>query len=49
MRIDMRIVNKYEQIGEYSCIPSAVELVLKPLEKVHQDYYEQQKKGNACT
>jgi hypothetical protein len=43
MKIDTKILDKHQQIGEYSCIPSAVEMVLKLLGKVDPDYHEQQK------
>jgi hypothetical protein len=42
MEIDWNIVNSHLQKYQYSCIPSAVELVLKLSGKVSLDYYELQ-------
>ena len=40
--INMNIVNQHEQMCKFSCIPSAVELVLKLLGRVKEDYYNLQ-------
>jgi hypothetical protein len=37
-----RIIDQHQQISLQSCIPSAVEMVLKLLGKVDSDYYDQQ-------
>lgn len=42
MNIDKEIVNSHEQKYRFSCIPSAVEIVLKLLKRVDHDYYELQ-------
>ncbi|MCD6379961.1 hypothetical protein J7M07_05900 [bacterium] len=40
--ISRAIINKHKQLYPMSCIPSAVEMVLKLLGKAPLDYYEQQ-------
>jgi hypothetical protein len=42
MEIDWKIIDSHEQKFENSCIPSAVEMVLKLLKKVDSSYYDQQ-------
>ena len=42
MNVDWEIINSHEQKFRYSCIPSAIEMVLKLLEKVSKDYYDLQ-------
>lgn len=37
-----RIIDQHRQISDTSCIPSAVEMVLKLIGKVNSDYYDQQ-------
>lgn len=50
MNIDWGTIRKHAQISRYSCIPSAVEMVLKLLGKAGDDYYEQQELwGNRST
>ncbi|MBN2379705.1 hypothetical protein JXM67_07885 [candidate division WOR-3 bacterium] len=47
MNIDWESIAKHEQRGHYSCIPSAIEMVLKLLGKVEDNYYDLQKKWKA--
>lgn len=42
MEIDWEIVDSHRQIYENSCIPSAIEMILKLLGKVDSNYYIQQ-------
>jgi len=46
MRLDERIIQKHEQLSGYSCIPMAVELILKLLGRVAPDYLELQTQWN---
>jgi hypothetical protein len=47
MDIDWGVINKHQQITQFSCIPSAVEMILKFHQKVGEDYYGLQEKwGN---
>lgn len=41
-----RIIDQHQQITRRSCVPSAVEMILKLLGKVNSDYYDLQ---NSCT
>ena len=41
--IDHAVVNSHAQLDDYSCIPSAVELVLKLLGRVPHDFYDLQR------
>jgi len=42
MSYDRRIIGEHRQIFENSCVPSAVEMVLKLLGMVGKDYYDLQ-------
>ena len=42
MNLDQEIIKAHKQKYEYSCIPSAIEMVLKLLRKVGIDYYDLQ-------
>lgn len=42
MNLDKSIIDNHEQKHQVSCIPSAVEMVLKLLRKVNVNYYELQ-------
>ena len=46
MELDERIVQKHEQLSCYSCIPMAVDLILKLLGRVTPDYLELQNEWN---
>lgn len=51
-RYDPAIVDRHEQIADFSCIPSSVELVLKMLGRVPLDYFDLQRswkvRADAC-
>ena len=42
MNPDKEIINNHKQLSEYSCIPMAVELVLKLLNRAPSNYFELQ-------
>jgi len=42
MEFDRYLIDKHEQRYDWSCIPSAIEMVLKLLQKVGSDFYELQ-------
>ena len=46
MILNKEIVDNHKQLSEYSCIPMAVELVLKLLEHAPSDYFELQTQWN---
>lgn len=46
MKLDEGIIQKHEQLSGYSCIPMAVELILKLLGRVAPDYLELQTEWN---
>jgi hypothetical protein len=43
MKLDTTIVINHQQLDDFSCIPMAVELVLKLLSRVPADYYDLQR------
>lgn len=41
------VIDQHDQIANYSCVPSSVEMTLKLLRKVPTDFYELQQRCNA--